>query len=78
MTPQEILAKLETGIRLQGMNTYTVKECIKKAIVFMRHFGISADEIGESEFRAFLEYLSRKTACSGKYQHLQQCTSAFA
>lgn len=60
MTQEEILTKLETDIKLRGMSEDTVKEYITKAQVFMRHFDKPADEMGEKEFRAFLEYLDRE------------------
>lgn len=60
MTQQEILSKLETDIRLRGMSDETLKEYTGKAKVFMRHFGKPADELGEKEIRAFLEYLDRE------------------
>lgn len=64
MTQAEILAKLTTDIRLRGMSEETVKEYVAKARVFMRHFDKSADEMGETEFRAFLEYLDREKRLS--------------
>lgn len=60
MTQQEILDKLTTDIRLRGMSEDTVLEYVAKARVFMRHFDKPADQMGETEFRAFLEYLDRE------------------
>lgn len=60
MTQQEILDKLSTDIRLRGMSKDTEIEYVTKAKVFMRHFNKPADEMGEKEFRAFLEYLDRE------------------
>ncbi|MEG1806445.1 MAG: phage integrase N-terminal SAM-like domain-containing protein, partial [Clostridia bacterium] len=64
MTQQEILDKLTTDIRLRGMSEETVIEYVTKARVFMRHFDKPADEMGETEFRAFLEYLDREKRLS--------------
>lgn len=64
MTQQEILDKLTTDIRLRGMSEDTVIEYVTKAKVFMRHFDKAADEMGEKEFRIFLEYLDREKKLS--------------
>ena len=59
MTQEQVLEKLTTDMRLRGMSEHTVNEYCDRSRVFMRHFGKSADEMGETEFRAFLEYLDR-------------------
>lgn len=60
MTQEEILEKLTMDIRLRGLSKDTVKEYVTRSAVFMRHFGKSADEMGEKEVRIFLEYLTNK------------------
>ncbi len=60
MPQQKILDKLTTDIRLRGMSEDTAIEYVTKASVFMRHFDKPADQMGETEFRAFLEYLDRE------------------
>lgn len=57
MTQEQVLEKLTTDIHLRGLSNHTVNEYRDKARIFMRHFGKSADEMGEAEFRIFLEYL---------------------
>ena len=57
MTQQEILDKLETDIRMRGLSVHTVQEYVTRARLFMRHFVRSADQMGEAEFRLFLQYL---------------------
>lgn len=64
MTQQEILDKLTTDIRLRGMSEDTVKEYCTRSKVFMRYFDKPADEMGEKEFRIFLEYLSNENRLS--------------
>lgn len=60
MTQEEVLEKLTMDIRLRGLSEDTVKEYCTRSDVFMRHFGKSADEMGEKEIRIFLEYLTNK------------------
>jgi len=60
MTQEQVLDKLTTDIHLRGLSDNTVIEYRDKARVFMRHFGKSADEMGEAEFRISLEYLDRE------------------
>lgn len=58
MTKEEILKKLVLDIRLRGLSEDTVNEYHTKAKVFMEHFCKPADEMGEKEFRVFLQYLA--------------------
>ncbi|MVB12746.1 Tyrosine recombinase XerC [Caprobacter fermentans] len=57
MTKEEILGKLVQDIRLRGLSEDTVAEYQTKARVFMEHFDKPADQMGEAEFREFLQYL---------------------
>ena len=57
MTKEEILDKLVQDIRLRGLSEDTVAEYHTKARVFMEHFDKPADQMGEAEFREFLQYL---------------------
>jgi integrase/recombinase XerD len=57
MTKEEILDKLVQDIRLRGLSEDTVAEYHTKARVFMDHFDKPADQMGEAEFREFLQYL---------------------
>lgn len=60
MTQEEVLEKLATDIRLRGMSERTVVSYCTQAAFFMKYFNKSADEMGEKEFRIFLEYLNRE------------------
>lgn len=60
MTQQEILDKLETDIRMRGLSEHTVQEYVTRARIFMRYFDQPADQMGEAEFRSFLQYLLDK------------------
>lgn len=60
MTKEEVLDKLAIDIRLRGMSEGTVLSYCNQAAFFMRYFNKSADEMGEKEFRIFLEYLDRE------------------
>lgn len=60
MTQEEVLEKLATDIRLRGMSEGTVLAYCTQAAFFMRYFNKSADEMGEKEFRIFLEYLNHE------------------
>ena len=60
MKQEEVLEKLTMDFRLRGLSEDTVKEYCTRSDVFMRHFGKSADEMGEKEIRFFLEYLTNK------------------
>lgn len=57
MTQEEILKKLDDDVRLRGLSEHTVKEYHTRANVFMRYHQKSADQMGEQEFREFLQYL---------------------
>jgi integrase/recombinase XerD len=57
MTKEEILDKLVQDIRLRGLSEDTVAEYHTKARVFMEYFDKPADQMGEAEFREFLQYL---------------------
>lgn len=57
MTKEEILDKLVQDIRLRGLSEDTVAEYHTKARVFMEYFDKPADQMGEAEFRKFLQYL---------------------
>lgn len=59
MTQEEVLEKLALDIRLRGMSEGTVLAYSTQAASFMKYFNKSADEMGEKEFRIFLEYLNR-------------------
>lgn len=60
MTQEEVLDKLASDIRLRGMSEGTVLAYCTQASFFMNYFNKSADEMGEKEFRIFLEYLNRE------------------
>ena len=51
-------------IRLRGLSEDTISEYHTKARAFMEHFGKSADEMGEKEFREFLQYLANERKLS--------------
>lgn len=64
MMQEEILTKLNNDMRLRGMSENTISKYVLKSQIFMRHFDKAADEMGEKEFRSFLEYLDREKKLS--------------